>query len=91
MVFVIFAFFEVIFTVFLLESLYAPCGIDEFPLPGIKRMAHRANLSVNFLNCAAGLEGITTAAVNYGLFVFGMYIFFHTYYSSKSKNLILPH
>ena len=68
---------DVICAVFLLETLYSPGGIDVFLLAGIERMAHRADFGVDFLGCAAGLEGVTAAAVNHYLIIFWMYIFFH--------------
>jgi hypothetical protein len=70
-------FLDVIFAVFLLESLDSAGRVDEFLLAGIERMAHRADFRVDFLGCAAGLEGITTAAVYPDLMVFWMYVFFH--------------
>jgi len=83
---------DVIFAVFLLESLYSACGIDIFLLAGIERMAHRADLRVDFFGGAAGLEGIAAAAVNHDLIVFWMYFFFHNYsspdtYRQDSNNI----
>jgi len=74
---------DVIFAVFLLESLYSPGGIDIFLLAGIERMAHRAYLGVDFFDGTAGLEGIAAAAVNHHLIVFWMYSFFHNYSSPE--------
>ncbi len=73
--------FDVIFAVFLLESLYSAGGIDIFLLAGIERMAHRAYLGVDFFGGAAGFEGIAAAAVNHYFIVFWMYFFFHNYSS----------
>jgi len=74
---VFFGFFEVISAVFLLESFYSACGIDIFLLARVEWMAHGADFGVDFFCCAAGLEGIPAAAVNYNLIVFWMYPFFH--------------
>ncbi len=84
--------FDVIFAVFLLESLYSAGGIDIFLLAGIERMAHRADLRVDFFGGAAGFEGIAAAAVNHDLIVFWMYFFFHNYsspdtYRQDSNNI----
>ena len=77
LLFVFIFLFYVTLAVFLLEPLYTPCGIDIFLLTGIKRMAHRADFGVDFLGRAAGFESGAAAAVNYDLFIFWMYIFFH--------------
>jgi len=69
--------FDVTCAVFLLESLYSAGGINVFLFAGIERMAHRADFSVDFFCCAAGLESITATAVNHHLIVFRMYSFFH--------------
>jgi hypothetical protein len=69
--------FDVIFAVFLLESLYTPGRIDIFLLARIERMAHRAYLGVDFLDRAPGLERVPAAAVNHYLIVLWMYSFFH--------------
>ena len=69
--------FDVACAVFLLESLYSPGSIDIFLLARIKRMAHRADLCVDFLCRAAGLESVAAAATNHHLIVFWMYPFFH--------------
>ena len=71
--------FDVACAVFLLESLYSPGSIDIFLLARIKRMAHRADLCVDFLCRAAGLESVAAAATNHHLIVFWMYPFFHNY------------
>ncbi len=83
---------DIIFAVFLLESLYSAGGIDIFLLAGIERMAHRAYLGVDFFGGAAGFEGIATAAVNHYFIVFWMYFFFHNYsspdtYRQDSNNI----
>ena len=52
-------------------------------------MAHRADFRVDFLGRAAGLEGITAAAVNSDLMVFWMYVFFHKLKLPCPKRLIL--
>ena len=69
--------FYIACAVFLLEPLDSPGGIDKFLLAGIEWMAHRADFCVNFLCRAARLERVSTAAMNYYLVVFRMYIFFH--------------
>ena len=72
-----FGLFDVIFAVFLLETLDSACGIDEFLLARIERMAHRANFRVNFLGGTSGLEGIAAPAANLYSMVLGMYAFLH--------------
>jgi len=74
---VFFGLFNVTFAVFLLESLYSPGSINIFLLARIERMAHRADLCVDFFNCATGFKGVTAAAMNYHFIVFWMYPFFH--------------
>jgi len=71
--------FDVIFAVLLLEPLYSACGVDIFLLTRIERMAHRANLCMDSFYRAAGLEGITAAAMNHCPAIFWMYVFFHNY------------
>jgi len=68
---------EVTRPVFLLETLYASGRIDELLLARVERMAHRANLSMNFAGRAAGLESVPAAATNHYLLVFWMYVFLH--------------
>jgi hypothetical protein len=75
--------FDVIFAVFLLESLYSAGCIDIFLLAGIERMAHRANFGVDFFDGTAGLEGVAAAAMNHYLIVFWMYSFFHNLQFSR--------
>lgn len=75
--------FDVIFAVFLLESLYSAGRIDIFLLTRIERMAHRANFSVDFFVGTAGLEGIAAAAMNHYLIVFWMYSIFHNLQFSR--------
>ena len=74
---------DIIFSVFLLESLYSAGCIHIFLLARIERMAHRADLGVDFFDGTAGLERIAAAAVDHYLFVFWMYSFFHNYNSLK--------
>ncbi len=69
--------FEVFRTVFLLETFDSARGIDEFLLAGIERVAHRADFRVYFGRGAAGLEGISAAAMNDDFIVFRMYVLFH--------------
>ena len=69
--------FDVIFAVFLLESLYSAGCIDIFLLARIERMAHRANFGVDFFDRTAGLERVPAAAMDHYLIVFWMYTFFH--------------
>jgi len=69
--------FDVIFAVFLLESLYPPGRINIFLLARVERMAHRAYLGVDFIDRAPGLERVAATAVNHYLIVFWMYSFFH--------------
>ena len=76
-------FLDVIFAVFLLESLYSTGGVDIFLLAGIERMAHRAYLGVYFLDSAAGFESVAAAAMNHYLIVFWMYSFFHNLQFSR--------
>jgi len=71
--------FDVACAVFLLEPLYSPGGIDIFLLAGIERMAHRADLCVDFFDGTAGLERTAAAAMDHHLIVFWMYLFFHNY------------
>jgi len=80
-------FLDVVFAIFLLESLYSAGGIDIFLLAGIERMAHRAYLSVDFFDGTAGLESIAAAAVNNDLVVFWMYFFFHNLQFSRYLHL----
>ena len=68
---------DVIFAVFLLESLYSPGCIDVLLLTRVERMAHRADFCVDFFGCATGLKSAATAAMNHHLIVFWMYSFFH--------------
>lgn len=75
--------FDVIFAVFLLESLYSAGRIDIFLLTRIERMAYRANFSVDFFVGTAGLESIAAAAMNHDLIVFWMYSFFHNLQFSR--------
>jgi hypothetical protein len=74
---------DVIFPVFLLESLYSAGGVDVFLLAGIERMAHRADFGVDFLDGTAGLERIAAAAMDHYLIVFWMYSFFHNLQFSR--------
>jgi hypothetical protein len=76
--------FDVIFAVFFLESLYSAGSVDIFLLSGIERMAHRANLGVDFFGGTAGLEGIAAAAMDHYLIVFWMYFFFHNLQFSRT-------
>jgi hypothetical protein len=73
----VFFLFDVACAVLLLEPLYSAGGINIFLFAGIERMAHRADFRVDFFRRAAGLERITTAAVNHHLIVFWMYSLFH--------------
>ena len=75
--------FDIIFAVFLLESLYSAGCIDIFLLARIERMAHRAYFGVDFFDSTAGLEGVAAAAMNHYLIVFWMYIFFHNLQFSR--------
>ena len=79
--------FDVIFAVFLLESLYSAGGVDIFLLARIERMAHRANFGVDFLDGTAGLEGVAAAAMDHYLTVFWMYSFFHNLQFSRYMQL----
>ena len=79
---VVFAFFDVVFAVFFLESLDAAGRIDVLLLSGIKRVAHRAYLGVYFFGCASGLERIAAAAMYDNLIVFWMDIFLHNLINS---------
>lgn len=69
--------FEVVLTVFLLESFDAAGGVDEFLLAGVEWVTGRADFSVYLLCRAAGLECTAAAAVNRNRSVFRVYIFFH--------------
>ena len=84
---VFFGLLDVVFAVFLLEPLYSACGIHIFLLTRIERVAHRANLCVDFFYRTASLECIAAAAVNHHLVVFWMYAFFHSYSLPKKPHL----
>jgi len=75
--------FDITCAVFLLEPFYSPSRIDVFLFACIERMAHRADFCVDFFYRAASLEGIAAAAMNHYLFVFWMYLFFHSFGSQK--------
>lgn len=75
--FVLLCFFDVALAVFLLKPFDSAGTIDKLVFAGIKRMAHRAYFSVDFLHSAAGLEGITAAAFDLNHLIFRMYVFFH--------------
>ena len=82
--------FDVAFAVFLLEPLYSAGRVDVFLLACVERMAHRADLCVDFFCRAAGLECVAAAAMNHHFIVFWMYLFFHNYDSLKyPKHCIL--
>lgn len=69
--------FEVIGSVFLLESLDSASRIDVLLLTSVEWMANRANLCMYFFDGAAGFKGVTATAVNDYLAIFWMYVFFH--------------
>jgi hypothetical protein len=79
MLLIFYVLFKVAIAVFFLESLYTTGCIDIFLLARIERMAHRANLCVDFLSGAACLKGIAAAAMNDNFIVLWMYAFFHKY------------
>ena len=76
---IFFGLYEVVLAVFLLESLDSACGIDEFLLSSVERVADRADFGVDFLCGAAGLESVAAAAMDDYLIIFWMYVFFHNY------------
>ena len=83
LILIFFVLFDIRCAVFLLEPFYPPGGIDILLLAGIKRMARRANLGVDFLHGAAGLERVAAPATNHYLMVFWMYLVLHKFNSPK--------
>ena len=81
-------FFDVTGAVFLLEPFYTSCGVDEFLFAGVKGMAHRADLSVDLLFCALGLERVAATAANQYFFIFRMYLLFHDQTAPKLAKAI---
>ena len=77
---------DIALAVLFLESLYPAGSIDKFLLTRIERMAHRANLGVDFFYRAASLERTATTATNYYLLIFWMYLFFHNYDAPEYLN-----
>ena len=81
--------YDVAFAVFLLEPLYSAGRVDVFLLACIERMAHRADLCVDFFCRAAGLESVATSAMNHHFIVFWMYLFSHNYDSQIPKTMYI--
>ena len=65
--------------VFLIEALDAPCGVNEFLLPGEKGMATRADFYAQHvtLDRRAGRKGVAAGAVHRHRVVVGMNTGFH--------------
>jgi hypothetical protein len=63
--------------VLFLEFFDATRRIDDILLPGVKRMAVRADLNVKVFRCGPGLNLIAAGAFNDRIFILGMNIRFH--------------
>ena len=64
-------------SVFALEALYAPGGIDQTLLAGVKGMAPGADLDVQRGDRGPGLERVTTGAGDYAAAILWMNLSFH--------------
>ena len=63
--------------VFLLELFDASGTVDVLHLPGIKRVALRANIDMQFLDSATSCEFLATTAGDFGFDVIGVNVAFH--------------
>ena len=82
-------FLDITCAVLLLEPLDSPGSIDILLFARIERMAHRANLCMDFLCRAASFESVATATANRYLIIFWMYLFFHN--TQSLKNTLKKH
>lgn len=63
--------------VFLLELFDTACTVDVLHRTGVKRMAGRADIDLQFLNGTSSLEGVATAAMDFCFEVFRVDVFLH--------------
>ena len=81
-------FFEIISAVLFLELFDPPCGIDEFLFTGVERVAGGANIHADVLAKRRAGSKCVPAGAGYGnVFVFGMYLCLHVFFTSTLNQI----
>jgi len=62
---------------FVLELLNTPCGVNKLQLAGVKRVASRANVDLQFLAGAAGDKRVTATTGDLCFLILRMNAVFH--------------
>jgi len=70
------------------ELIYAPAGIYQFLLAGIKRVASGAYFYLDIFSCTSRFNNLAASASNSRLLIIGVYPFLHYPHLTSAKDTI---